>query len=421
MIEIYPSKISGRLNLPASKSEFIRFLFATFLSKQTIKFNNINLCDDVVFALEFFKNLGATIEIKENALLFSASKKNKYCSKYNVGESAFLARMTPFFLLLKSENFEINGSGTLLKREMTSLVDLLRKSNIKVIFLKKENFLPLKIEGKLKSGKFFVDGSKTSQVLSGLLFILPLLNGNSEIFVENLKSIPYIKMTLDILKQFSIEIEHKNFQYFKIKGNQNYFFNKKSVDFFADWSIVANFLVLGALLGDLTIDNIFQKSLHSDKKILEVLTKSGVNFSVSNHSIFIKKSKNIKPFSFDASNSPDLVVPIAILASFALGKSEIFGINRLKYKESNRAEVLKEELEKSGVVVNLFENKMEIIGTRNFSSAKFFSHNDHRIAMALTILSLALGKKTELDGEKSVSKSFPEFFDAIKSLGGIIK
>ena len=113
-----------------------------------------------------------------------------------------------------------------------------------------------------------------------------------------------------------------------------------------------------------------------------------------------------------------MVPPIVVLASFALGKSEIFGIERLKYKESNRAFVLKEELKKTGIKINLFENKMEIFGTKEFKYSEFDSHNDHRIAMALSVFSVASQKKMVLNGENSVSKSFPLFFKILKSIGG---
>ena len=200
-------------------------------------------------------------------------------------------------------------------------------------------------------------------------------------------------MTIDVLKKFGIKIKREGFEYFKIYGNQKYFFEDNKIDFKADWSVIANFLVLGAILGDLTIENVNLKSLHPDKKILEVLTKAGVYFDIKKKSIFVKKAQNINPFIFDATNSPDLVPPIVVLASFALGKSEIFGIERLKYKESNRAFVLKEELKKTGIKINLFENKMEIFGTKEFKYSEFDSHNDHRIAMALSVFSVASQKK----------------------------
>ena len=257
-----------------------------------------------------------------------------------------------------------------------------------------------------------IDGSLSSQLLTGLLIALPLLNDDSIINVSNLKSKPYVDMTLSIMQKFGVEVDNEDYEVFRIKGKQNY--KPVTYNIEGDWSGGAFFLVLGAVNGSIEVNNLDYKSAQADKEIINVLQKAGAEIIIKENSVIVDKNE-LNAFEFDATNCPDLFPPIACLASQCKGKSIIKGISRLIHKESNRAEVLKQEFAKVGIKVELVGDYMHIYGGE-LKQGTINSHNDHRIAMLGGILNQFCYAEIKIENMDSVNKSYPNFF---KNLDGI--
>jgi 3-phosphoshikimate 1-carboxyvinyltransferase len=279
-----------------------------------------------------------------------------------------------------------------------------------------DGFLPLTVKGPLKGGKCEIDGSVSSQLLTGLLMALPVLPEDSEIKVRNLKSRPYIDMTLQILKDFGIVIHNDDYSLFRIPGNQKYKPHEYIVE--GDWSGGAFLLVAGAINCELTVTGLQQSSRQSDIAIINALKEAGAKLTVDDDIITISTSK-LKSFSFDATHAPDLFPPLAALASYCEGVSTIKGVSRLKHKESNRADAISQEFGKIGIEVEIEGDIMRIKGGQP-TGGKVESHEDHRIAMAMAVTAIKASGSVFIKDSQSVGKSYPGFFDDMRSLGCIV-
>ncbi len=395
---------------PASKSYLQRALAVSALAEGTTILRNVSWCDDSLAAKNIVQQLGAevlengrTLMIKSNGLTF---KKDSF----SAGEAGLSIRMFSPVLALGNKKITFSGRGSLLKRPVNIIEEALLQLGAEVSSV--DGYLPLTIQGPLQPGKISIDGSLSSQLLTGLLIALPVLKGDSEINVKNLKSRPYIDMTLEVMKSFGVEVENENYEVFKIKGNQQY----QAVDYNieGDWSGAAFWLVLGAVKGNVEVLNLDVNSRQADKAILAALQKAGAKVETGENSVTVEKGA-LKAFDFDATHCPDLFPPLVCLASQCAGISTIKGVSRLTHKESNRAEVLKQEFAKTGIEVTLDGDIMRIQGGE-ILPAVIDSHNDHRIAMAGGILDLFSKGKVEVVNKEAVNKSYPEFFEELEKL-----
>ena len=257
-----------------------------------------------------------------------------------------------------------------------------------------------------------MDGAFSSQLLTGLLMALPLHNEDTELYVHNLKSKPYIDLTGNILNQFDIKINHRNYEWFYIEGNQKY--SPVNADTEGDWSGAAFLVVAAAIAGNLKINKIDINSAQGDKAIVEVAKIAGAKLEYFDYGISVTKN-NLQAFEYDATDTPDLFPPLVALAVYCKGKSVIHGVHRLKHKESNRALTLKTEFEKIGAKIIIEDNKMIIEGSK-ITGNKVSSHNDHRIAMALAIAGLQAEGEMIIEGSEAVAKSWPDFFEDLESI-----
>jgi 3-phosphoshikimate 1-carboxyvinyltransferase len=305
---------------------------------------------------------------------------------------------------LFTEEMELTGKGSLLKRPISMLENPLKMLGVKIE--SNNGFLPIKIKGPLLGGKAFVDGKISSQVLTGLLIALPKAKTDSYLIVENLQSIPYINMTIEIMKHFGVEIKHSGYQEFFIKGNQNY----QAIQYYVegDWSGAAFHLVAAAINGKVTLNGLSFDSAQADKAILNAIELAGSSIKVEKNIISIQK-KDLRSFEFDATQSPDLFPPLVILAAACNGISRIKGVNRLIHKESNRALVLQNEMKKIGIRIELKGDIMKISGGK-ISGGIIHSNNDHRIAMAGAIAGLISENPIEIEQAEAINKSYPGFF-----------
>jgi 3-phosphoshikimate 1-carboxyvinyltransferase len=279
-----------------------------------------------------------------------------------------------------------------------------------------DGFLPLTIKGPLNGGKCEIDGSVSSQLLTGLLMALPLASKDSEITVRNLKSKPYIDMTIQLLSFFGITVVNSNYTLFSIQGNQKYTPHDYTVE--GDWSGGAFLLVAGAINGEISVTGLMKDSRQSDMSILDALGKAGANLIIGEEQIDIKKSE-LKAFEFDATESPDLFPPLVALACYCKGISSIRGVSRLIHKESNRAATLKEEFGKMNIKIDISEDTMFITGGRP-EGVRVESHEDHRIAMAVAVAALGATGKVSIRDSQCVAKSYPGFFDDLRHLGALV-
>jgi 3-phosphoshikimate 1-carboxyvinyltransferase len=397
-------KISGEIKAPSSKSEFQRALAISLLSngKSCLKFSHC-LADDVKSAINIIESLGAEVNINNNEILIKGGI-NIVNNNLNVGESGLGIRMfTPIACLSNSEIL-ITGLGSLKIRPIGMLIKPLKSLGVSI---KTNNgLLPIKVSKSLLGGNTELDGSVSSQFLTGLLIALPKAKNDSIIKVGNLKSIPYIEMTIDILSKAGIQIKHESYKIFKIKGNQIY--KPLNINIEGDWSGAAFMAVAGAIGGNISISNLNANSKQADVKILEALRDVGAHFSFNATTLNVKKV-NLKAFSFDATHCPDLFPPLVVLAANCKGISKIKGVNRLTFKESNRAEVLKSVFLKLGINITIKDDIMVIIGGA-IKGTEVSSHNDHRIAMAVAIAGINSTQDISITDSECISKSYPEFF-----------
>ncbi len=369
------------IKAPASKSLAIRAAVCNFLSGNKGRIFNYPLCEDAMNA----KYALRTLEYAKNSV------------ELDCGESALFMRIISPVCALLGLDATLKTSGTLSKRP----------SGIDAECLKK-----LSMNGKLVGGTAELDASITSQFLSGLLIALPLAKNDSQIKVTNLKSRPYIDATIKLLNDYGVKISEENNIFF-IKGKQNY----NAIDYTVegDFSGASALLVAGAIKRQVRVEDLYYKnSLQPEKTIVNVLRSCGAELRIADNYIEVKP-KQLDPFEFDVSDNPDLAPPLCALAVHCKGKSVLNGIQRLRYKESDRALALSKEFSKLGADIKVVDDRIEIAGSE-LKNAKVNSHNDHRIAMSLAVAGINFEQPISIEGADRVKKSYPDFFNDLDKI-----
>lgn len=410
---VEPSELKGNVKAPSSKSMTQRAIAAALLADGQSIIQNPSYCDDSLAAMSIAVGLGARVDPQVNQLIISGSAILKE-TKLNCGESGLAIRMFSPIAALYPAEITMVGANSLKKRPMFMIEEALNQLGVKCN--SSGGFLPLIIQGPLTGGNCEIDGSVSSQLLTGLLMALPLAPKNSEIKANNLKSKPYIDMTIQILKSFGITIKNLEYGLFQIPGNQKYTPHNYTVE--GDWSGGAFLLVAGAIKGRLTVNGLRSDSMQSDKSIIFALQKADANMTISEDQIEISKSE-LKAFEFDATESPDLFPPLVALAAYCKGITSIKGVSRLIYKESDRAKTLKEEFGKMNIKIEINDDLMLVTGGQP-KSARVESHDDHRIAMATAVASLGATGTVFIRDSQCVAKSYPGFFDDLRNLGAAV-
>jgi 3-phosphoshikimate 1-carboxyvinyltransferase len=410
---VEPSAISGKIKAPASKSMTQRAIAAALLANGRSIIHNPSYCDDSLAAMSIAVGLGARVNPHPDNIEIFGSVELKE-PKLNCGESGLAIRMfSPIAALYPAEIIMV-GANSLKKRPMRMVEEALTQHGAKCTSTK--GFLPLTIQGPLAGGYSEIDGSISSQLLTGLLMALPLASKDSGIKVNNLKSKPYIDMTIQILNKFGIIVNNRGYEKFHIPGNQKYIPQEYTVE--ADWSGGAFLLVAGAINGNLTVEGLSTQSMQSDMAIIEALKQCGAKMEIGENQIHITSSE-LEAFDFDATESPDLFPPLVALAAYCTGTSTIRGVSRLIYKESDRAKALKDEFGKMNIAVEIKNDDMYITGGQP-AGAHVESHEDHRIAMAVAVASLRATGSVYIRDSQCVAKSYPHFFDDLRQLGAIV-
>lgn len=478
------------LNMPASKSFAQRAIIAAALADGESRLEGYSPCGDNEAAIEVAKALGAEVRVEAAGVrsdlsdsstdtatgttltIKGAGSSVNMPDKLNVGESGLLTRlMIPIIAALgKGQPIEIDGIGTLPARPLKGASEIMAGFGtvLRPLNPAPEVHVPLTVQGPLLSGKTSVSGKGGSQLISGLLMALPLLPGDSTLHIHDPKSIPYMFITADVLRRFGIRIgsemeggedflETQDWSLctgitFKIKGGQKY--SPAAFDIEGDWSAAANFLVAGALFGDVRLTGLDTTSLQADISIMDILMEAGASLSQIEDEPQDEESANVKDsndneaadaqeavapqghrglitaqkaplraFDTDLNNCPDLFPIVAILAAFCHGRSNIQGFKRLASKESDRGAAILNMLTQMGVEASAAGDILSITGESVESrllnghllkGGEYTSSHDHRMAMALTVASWCADSPIQIDDTSCIAKSFPAFLDAYR-------
>ena len=422
--------------IPCSKSIAQRAVLAAALACGTTTLENYEPCNDIAGAVEVIKALGAEVNLQGTTLTIKSNgaESLKGLKSIFVGESGLLTRLLiplSAYFATGGNSIEIKGDGSILKRNLGESVAAIEAAG--ALCRSNGGYLPFEIsipEDQSDSNRkrelehrIEFSGKESSQIVSGFLMMLPLLEHDSTLVITNPASLPYIELTLKVLAQFGIRIEadqelpHRIT--YRVSGRQKYAATKIFLD--SDWSSAANFAVAGALTNGVVLDNMPVGSLQADEYILQVLQQMGYSIQIKdngeNSSIKIASGSKGGGGTVVLHNSPDLFPIVALLASHTPGEWILEGTGRLLQKESNRAESIYMELKKLGCNIRIEEDKMYICGCTNESknnNVLACGHNDHRIAMTMYIAALLDSRNILLDNIKCIDKSFPAFLERLK-------
>ena len=407
---IKADKLVGELSPPPSKSVLHRYIIASSLAKGISKIENISFSEDIIATIEAMKKLGAKIEQKENYLLIDGSDTFKNLNEnieIDCNESGSTLRFLFPLSIVEENKVLFKGRGKLFKRPMTPYFENFEKYKIKRSYIDENKIL---LEGQLKSGIYEIDGNISSQFITGLLFSLPLLEGESKIIINGkLESSNYIDISLECLSKFGIKIINNSYQEFIIEGNQSYKVGNYHTE--ADYSQAAFFLVANAIGSKIKINDLNENSLQGDKKIIDYISE-------------IDNWNSKDTLVLDGSETPDIIPILSLKAAVSGKKIEIVNIERLRIKESDRLKATVEELsklnfdlieKKDSILINSREN-FEV--NKNEKVVSLSAHSDHRIAMMIAIAATCYDGEILLDNLDCVKKSYPNFWEVFLSLGG---
>jgi 3-phosphoshikimate 1-carboxyvinyltransferase len=405
--------VKGIIAPPSSKSYAQRAIALALLSQGKSILRNIEFCKDTRSALSCIEALGAKVEILDESTIAIEGGLRPLSNTLHVGESGLATRLFTPIASLWHEAITIQGEGTLLHRPMIMMIEPLRALGVEV--RDGGGYLPIEVKGPIHGGEIEVDGSISSQFITGLLLSLPLAEEDTTLHVTSPVSTPYIDMTIDTARIFGIEIMQKEGDYteFFIEGAQKY--TPADISIEGDWSGASTILVAGAIAGEVTVKNISTLSKQADTAIIRALERAGAGIIIEHDSITVSK-RPLKAFTFDATNSPDLFPALAALAAAAEGVSTIIGTSRLSHKESDRAETLRQEYEKLGIEIDISQEDVMTIRGGKIKPATVFSHGDHRIAMSLAVSALRCDGEVVIEQAECVEKSYPTFFEDLESI-----
>lgn len=423
-IKITPRSFKGQVNIPPSKSISHRAIISASLSNGTSKISNVAFSDDIIATLEAMKSLGVEVldieketEHTSTIVIDGTDDLKLINDTIDCFESGSTIRFLMPLVTLPNKKVTVTGRGRLVERPMDTYYKMFEKQNIE--YKTTDGNLPVTIKGRLNPGTFEMKGDISSQFITGLLFTLPLLNGDSKVVITTeLESKGYVDLTLDMLKKFDIEVENINYQEFRVKGNQKYSAHDYKVE--GDYSQIAFWIVAGVLNGEIKCNNIDLDSLQGDKVVLDIVREMGGDLEAREDYVIAKKSKT-KGTIIDASECPDIIPVLSVLASVSEGETRVINGKRLRIKESDRLNSTATIINDMGGDVEELEDGLIIRGVEKLKGGVTIdSYGDHRIAMALGVASTICDEPIIVTNSHVVSKSYPNFWEDFVKVGGKI-
>lgn len=414
---IYPSQLKGSILAPRSKSDMQRACAAALLHKGVTRILSPGRSNDDKAALEVIQKLGAKVEDKGAEIIIDSSGVQPVGNEIHCGESGLGIRMFTPIVALSPKEITISGSGSLVSRPMHFFDDIFPQLGINVH--SNEGRLPITIQGPLTPRDIEVDGSLSSQFLTGLLMAYAAADARGvTIKVRDLKSKPYIDLTLSVLHSFGMKVP-------RVEGYEDFIFDPADTpavpqeitySIEGDWSGAAFLFVSGAISSAISIKGMLEDSVQADKKILDAIRDSGAVCSFQD-GVYQVQPGDLHSFTFDATECPDLFPPLVALAAYCSGVTRIKGASRLTHKESNRALTLQDVFGKMGVKIDLEDDLMLVHGGVGVQGAEVHSHHDHRIAMAAAVAALGASGPVTISDAEAIDKSYPEFYVDLRRLG----
>ena len=422
IVTMQPSKLTGIIQAPASKSSMQRACAAALLAGGETIIRNPGHSNDDKASLSVISALGASVEpLPDGSLKIISNGIDPFATTVNCGESGLGIRMLTPLIALSDREIRIEGEGSLLNRPMDFFDEVFPQLGITV--RSNAGKLPLIVRGPLQPRDIEIDGSLSSQFLTGLLMAYAAAGASGvSIRVRNLKSRPYIDLTLRVMEEFGLPVpENRDYREFFFPSTiKRPWARSRTYNVEGDWSGASFLLVAGAIAGPLVVKGLDPLSAQADRAILHALESANAGFSVNSDQIEIQPT-DLKGFHFDATDCPDLFPPLVALAAYCHGTTTLKGAGRLAHKESDRAITLQSEFAKMGVDIELQGDIMRVHGGGRIKAATVQSRHDHRIAMACAIASLGADGPMAIENAEAVDKSYPDFFDDMQWLGAKLK
>ena len=427
---VYPNTLRGEQVAPASKSSMQRACAAALLHRGTTRILNPGHSNDDLAAIDVIQKLGAIVKtedaskekINSTSIIVHSNGVQPIGDTMNCGESGLGIRMFTPIAALSDQSITVEGIGSLLKRPMHFFDTIFPKLGIEI--QSQAGYLPIQIKGPLKPANIEVDGSLSSQFLTGLLMAFAATeNTNAVIEVQGLKSKPYIDLTLSVLNTFGWKVQHQDYKRFEFLAHPPL---ADHIDYTVegDWSGAAFLLVAGAIAGPIVVNGLQLNSTQADKAVMQALKDAGASIDINENAIQIGPAKDkagvvgsLKAFEFDATHCPDLFPPLVALAAVCNGVTILHGVSRLAHKESDRGLTLQKEFAKLGIRIELNQDRMMVYGGTGINGAEVFSQHDHRIAMACGVAALCADGPITITDAEAVNKSYTDFFKHLQYLG----
>ena len=427
---VYPNTLRGEQVAPASKSSMQRACAAALLHRGTARILNPGHSNDDLAAIDVIQKLGAIVKtedaskekINSTSIIVHSNGVQPIGDTMNCGESGLGIRMFTPIAALSDQTITVEGIGSLLNRPMHFFDTIFPKLGIEI--QSQAGYLPIQIKGPLKPANIEVDGSLSSQFLTGLLMAFAATeNTNAVIEVQGLKSKPYIDLTLSVLNTFGWKVQHQDYKRFEFLAHPPL---ADHIDYTVegDWSGAAFLLVAGAIAGPIVVKGVQLNSTQADKAVMQALKDAGASLDINENAIQIGPAKDkagvvgsLKAFEFDATHCPDLFPPLVALAAVCNGVTILHGVSRLAHKESDRGLTLQKEFTKLGIRIELNQDRMMVYGGTGVKGAEVFSQHDHRIAMACGVAALCADGPITITDAEAVNKSYTDFFKHLQHLG----
>lgn len=423
MIEISPlsHRVKAKIKAPPSKGHTLRALFIGALAEGKTIIKDPLLAQDQIYAIECLEKFGARFKIKKDEIEILGTGGNLKLPRQRVfaGNSGVSARfLIGIAALCPKGKIVIDGSERMRQgRPVQDLIEAFLKLGVRSRSLRKKGYLPVEIiGGSFLGGETELKGNTSSQYFSSILISAPLARGNTSIkCIGKLSSAPYIDMTKDVMEEFGVRFENNNYREFFVKAGQRYKGRTYKVE--GDYSNASYFFAACAICGGrIEISNLKMNSSQGDKFFLEILKQIGCEIKKTRNKVVLSSEPGLlKAIKIDMNPYPDLVPTLAVILPFLNGKSEIYNVPQLRFKESDRIKAVVSELKKTGALVKEKKDGLIVEGKRELHGASIECYNDHRIAMAFSVLGLKVPGIIIKD-EKCVEKSFADFYKVLRKI-----